>query len=30
MENTMEIVENTISDGAIEPETKVVPKGNHE
>ena len=30
MENTMEIVENTISDDAIEPETKVVPKGNHE
>ena len=30
MENTVEIVENTISDDAIEPETKVVPKGNHE
>ena len=30
MENTEEIVENTISDDAIEPETKVVPNGNHE
>ena len=30
METTMEIVKNTISDDAIEPETKVVPKGNPE
>ena len=30
MENTEEIVENNISDDAIEPETKVVPKGNYE
>ena len=30
METTVDVVVNTISDDAIEPETKVVPKGNHE
>ena len=30
MENTADVVENAISDDAIETEAKVVPKGNHE
>ena len=30
MENTVDVVVNTISDDAIEPEAKVVPKGDYE